>query len=72
MKAQKFKIQMAKVGHNQRTLAAAVPINEQYLSLILNGRKSTTLVMAQRICNQLGCEVGDVFDLKDGKCWVGC
>jgi len=71
MKAQKLKIAMAKAGHNQTTLAAAVPINMSHLSLLMNSHKHVSIVMAQRICNQLGCEVGDVFEIKDSKCWAG-
>ena len=57
----KFQEKRLQAGHNNRSLAADVGMDEGYLGEIVKGKKNPSGPLAKRIHDALGCEFQDIF-----------
>ena len=65
MKKTKIRTKRLKAGIGQAELARRAGISRQYLGLIENGSSIPTVIMAQRIADELGCAVADLWPVPE-------
>ena len=60
---------MARAGFTGAGLARATGISQGYVCQVLNGKRAVLPPTAKKICNTLGCEFDEIFEIKqEGRC----
>jgi len=59
-----IKLEIAKSGRNLKEFAYDVEVSASYLSQILNGKRTPSILMAEKISKELEKEVGELFFIK--------
>ena len=62
----KLKNTMIRRGFTGAGLARTTGISQSYIVNILQGKRSILPPTAKKICDALGCEFDDVFEIREG------
>lgn len=65
VKGIEFKKQRLRMGFNQITLAKAVGVSREYISMIENDRVSISPPLADRLASVLKCDFDHIFFISD-------